>query len=134
MAGHTTNYHDTLILVAEDCRRGEGTVPDRQGTVAALQHELLADAPYRMTSDELLWQVELARNDSLTDSASAREAYFSKGRACLRASPLVKSYGWGIHHDAKGRVALIGAETEAYRKLADDPAVIKLAGMRSKRA
>lgn len=130
---HTTNYSDTLILVAEDCPKREGTLPARAGTVAALQHGLLSRSPYEMTSDDLLWRVELLRRSGLLDNDSERERYFSKGRACLRASPLVKSFGWGLHHDGDGRVALVGMETDAYRRLVDDPSVTKLAGMRSRR-
>ena len=65
--------------------------------------------------------------------AGSREAFFAKPQACLRASPLVKQFGWGIHHDAEGRVALLAIESEAYRTLLDDPAVRKTPGMRSKR-
>jgi len=53
--------------------------------------------------------------------------------ACLRASPLVKTYGWGIHHDSEGKVALVGRQTDEYKKLVQDRDVEKVAGMRSRR-
>ena len=134
MPGRSTNYRETLILTAGDCPRRQGTVPARQGSVAALQYQLLAKARYRLTSDDLLWRVALLRDGSLSDTPEDRERYFASDRACLRASPLVKSYGWGIHHDREGRIALVGCESDDYRRLERDPAVTKLAGLRSRRA
>ena len=132
---HTTNYSDTLILVSPDCRVDTGRVPSKPGTVAATQHVLLRDAPYRMTSDDLLVAVEARRRQmSDAEQEALRAEFFAKPRACLRASPLVKSYGWGIHHDASGRIALVGCETAEYRRLSDDPAIAKRPGMRSRRS
>jgi hypothetical protein len=134
MPEHTTNYYDTLILIAPDCPVEAGSVPPKPGTVAAMQYERLAAAPYSLTSDDLIFDVHADRNGVPPDERDvARAAFFSKGQPCLRSSPLVKSYGWGVHHDGAGRVAVFGAETPQYRKLAEDPAVTKVHGMRSKR-
>jgi hypothetical protein len=65
---------------------------------------------------------------------AARAAFFSKGQPCLRSSPLAKRYGFGIHHDAEGRVALYGMETPEYRKLAGDKKLKVVKAMRSKKA
>src|SRR5436853_7391628 len=108
-AMHSTNYFSTLILVSSDCAASAATEPPKPGTVAAIQYEMLSPSPYQMTSDDLLVAVEARRksvkHDKLTEF---KEAFFSKPHACLRCSPLVKSYGWGIHHDANGKVALVG--------------------------
>ncbi|WP_245862193.1 DUF6157 family protein [Georgenia soli] len=69
----------------------------------------------------------------------AREEFFARPQACLRSSPLGKTYGWGTHHDAEGRVALVGVETERYRLLAagrdeaDRPLTVVRAMRRSRR-
>jgi hypothetical protein len=47
---------------------------------------------------------------------------------------LGKRYGWGIHHDADGRVALVALGSDEYEALAGDPAVTQRRAMRSKRA
>lgn len=133
MPMHTTNQTDMLTRVSSDCARMEGTVPTRAGTVAALQYELISRAPYGLTSDDILWTVERLRR-GIQDTPEARADFFSRPRACLRASPLVKSFGWGLHHDSQSRVALVGRESERYRELDADPAVAKANGMRSKRA
>ena len=131
---HSTNYIATLITPAPDCPAKYGTAPPKAGTIAALQYRLLAEAPYAMTSDDLLWAVRCARTAGDAADAVARAAFFAVPMACLRASPLVKTYGWGLHHDAAGRVALVGAETAAFSHLQNDPALTQRPGMRSARA
>lgn len=128
---HTTNYVSTFIVVAPDTTATVATVPDKPGTVATLQYEMLAAKPYAMTSDDLLFAVYAARND-VKPSKATREAFFAKPQACLRASPLPKTYGFGLHHDAKGRVALVPMESARYADLSDDPHVKTVAAMRSK--
>lgn len=125
---HSTNYRNTLITVATDCPVDVGTPPDRSGTVAAWQFALLSAAPYTMTSDQLLLAVATSRKGEI-----AAETFFAKPQACLRTSPLVKTYGFGLHHDDQGRVALVAKESPRYAELAADPAVTKRPGMRSSR-
>ncbi len=60
-------------------------------------------------------------------------AFFARGQPCLRTSPLAKTYGWGIHSDAAGRVALVGMESERYAAFVADDATVKTAAMRSGR-
>lgn len=134
---HTTNYFDTFIKVAEDSKTArsiEPVIKKDKKTIARLQFELLSKNPYRYTSDDLLFQVHALRND-LAESqyGQARAEFFSKGQACMRASPLAKTHGFGIHCDGAGKLALYGMETPAYQKLLDDPKVQKLKAMRSKR-
>jgi len=132
---HTTNYVETLILPSPDCPAAAAKVPARPGSVAAMQHERLAAAPYAMTSDELLFGIHADRQGiAAGERPAARAAFFSKGQACLRASPLVKSHGWALHHDAAGRVALVDPAGPRFAELVARADVAKLSGMRSKRA
>lgn len=134
----TTNYHETLIEIAEDCPVTVGQEPPRNGekqTVASRQFDMIYAAPYRFTSDDVIFTVHADRAGlPERERPAERERFFSKGRACLRSSPLVKRYGWGIHSDAKGRVALVPAGSEEYRLLQADSGVRKVKAMRSKRA
>ena len=132
---HTTNYFDTFIEVADDSKVSEGQVPkDNNGkkTIALAQFELIFKNPYLYSSDDVLFQVFASRND-LTESEYklAREQFFSKGQACLRASPLTKQFGWGVHFDKKGKVALYGMETAKYHEFVADPAIKKVKAMRN---
>jgi len=132
---HTTNYVNTLIEVSEDCPVETGQVPKSPGTVAALQYAFIAEEPYRHTSDEVLVAVAAARQQR-PESAwpEVRAELFAKPQACLRSSPLVKTHGWGIHHDDKARVALVARGSAEYARLQSDPMVVKIRGMRSKKA
>lgn len=130
----TTNYVDTFIAVASGCPATAGEVPAKTGTIASLQLELLKAQPYALTSDDLLFEIHARRNGIAdADRASARAAFFARPQACLRASPLVKTHGWGLHHDAQGRIAAYGVETAAYRSLADCADLKQVSGMRSTR-
>jgi len=137
MKVHSTNYEDTFITIADDCPTVEGTVPPLKGdkkSVANLQYEMIKDQPYKYTSDDVLFGVYAMRNDiSETEMEAERQKFFSKGQPCFRASPLTKRYGWGVHSDADGKIALFGAETEAYEKFTSAKDVISVQAMRSKR-
>lgn len=131
----TTNYFQTFITVSPDSKAKVSAVPSKAGSIAALQHALLSADPYRFTSDDLLFEVHAQRKEiPEADRESERAAFFSRSQACLRTSPLVKQFGWGIHHDDKGKVAAYGVESEAYRKLSQKLGVKCVAGIRSKKA
>ncbi len=137
MKTHTTNYQNTFIEVAEDCPVQGGEVPPQKGdakTVANLQFELIQKHPYRYTSDEVLFQVYADRNDlTKKEYKDARDLFFSKGQPCLRTSPLAKRYGWGVHHDQNGKVALYGRETPEYQKFSEDKSLKVVKAMKTSR-
>lgn len=134
---HTTNYKNTFIEVAEDCPVTKGEIPSLKNgkeTVASLQFKLLKDSPYIYTSDEVLFKVHTLRNE-LTEAefTKAHREFFSKGQPCMRASPLTKRYGWGIHSDNEGKMALVNRDSEKYEKLLKEEGLAKVKAMRSKR-
>ena len=134
----STNYFNTLIEVAEDSSATTGEPPPVAGdekSVAALTYEMLHAHPYEFTSDDVVFSVFAARKGVPKEALKAqRERFFAKGQACLRASPLAKRYGWGIHSDEEGRVALYGVDSKEYRGLVADGSVVKKKAMRAKRA
>ena len=134
----TTNYTGTFIQVAEDCPATTAEEPPAgrgAPTVATLQYALIAARPYELTSDDVVFDVHAERRGiAEADRAEAREAFFATGQPCLRASPLAKRYGWGIHHDDDGRVALVPLGSPEYAALAADPEIRQLRAMRSRRA
>lgn len=87
-----------------------------------------------MTSDDVIFQ-RVAEKEGIpeADRTAAQKAYFQKGRACLRTSPLAKQYGWGIHADAEGRLALVAAESDEYAELSANDDVKKVAAMKRSR-
>lgn len=134
---HSTNYFNTFILVADDSLLDEGQMPPQKGekkSVANLQFEMLYENPYKFTSDEVLFTVFAERKGFLkADFEIEKEAYFSKGQPCFRASPLTKRYGWGVHANAEGKIAIYSADSKHYQKFLDDDSIKKVKGMRSKR-
>lgn len=134
---HSTNYYNTFIEIAEDCKTNHGEMPPIKGdkkTVANLQFDMLYDNPYKYTSDEVLFGVFAIRKEFVEgEMDEQREHFFSKGQPCFRASPLTKSYGWGIHCNKEGKIAIFGAETDEYKKIMEDDSVKKIKAMSSKR-
>lgn len=137
MKVHTTNYNDTFIVVADDCPVTKGEVPPTKTankSVANIQYDILRKNPYKYSSDDVLFQVYAERND-LTESEleEARTRFFSKGQPCFRASPLTKRYGWGIHYNKDGKMALYGRESEEYNMFSGDQSLKVLKAMKSSR-
>ncbi len=62
------------------------------------------------------------------------DVLFSKPHACMRASQLPKKYGFGIHYDSEGRIAISGMETpENERFVQSGDEITLLNGMRRRR-
>ncbi|MCE7992906.1 MAG: hypothetical protein HEP71_13035 [Roseivirga sp.] len=137
MKQHSTNYENTFIEIAEDCPVSQGEIPPLKGdkkSLANLQFEMLHDKPYQYTSDDVFFKVFATRKDLIdSELETARQEFFSKGQPCFRASPLTKRYGWGVHSNAEGKVALYGAESEAYERFVADSTIAKVTAMRTKR-
>jgi Family of unknown function (DUF6157) len=136
---HTTNYYDTFILVAEDCPVTSGEIPPLKGndkTIANLHFEMVVDNPYKYTSDDIIFHAYAIKNciSGKAALAAARETFFSKGQACLRASPLTKRYGWGVHSNAEGKVAIYDTGSKEYKQFSKDKTIKQLKAMRSKKA
>lgn len=135
------SYTNTFIAAAEDCRATTGEVPPARAerpTVAHTQYAMLAAAPGRWTQEDVLLASSpevRGRNDlDEAELARLREEYFAQPRACLRASPLPKSFGWGLHYDAEGRITLHAVDSPEYARLRSDPSLSQLKAMRSSRA
>jgi hypothetical protein len=133
---HTTNYFDTFIEVAEDCPTEHAQEPPiaESPSIAALHYRLIAEQPYSRTSDDVIFETYALRAGVAVNDALERALFFSVGRPCLRSSPLGKRYGWGLHHDDQGRVALVARESDEYALRTADPDIAHTRAMRSKRA
>lgn len=88
---------------------------------------MLVDSPYRYTSDDVIYETKGA------PKGIGREAFFAKGQPCFRASALTKRYGWGVHSDAEGKIAIYAMESPEYGRLASDKSIDHLKAMRNKR-
>lgn len=134
------NYRDTFIAIADDSPTKISMVPrDKPGkkTVAAIQYELLADHPYELTQEDVLFQTH-ARHKHLPAAelkkhgTQLRAEFFARDQPCLRTSPLARKYGWGFHFDTNGKVALHAVESTEYEQLVKQAAKV-LKALRSSR-
>lgn len=133
---HTTNYTHTFIEIAEDCPATVGEIPPQKGTnrtIANIQFELLnKNAPYSLTSDDVLFQTYAEKNGiPKSEWKKAREVFFSKGQPCMRCSPLTKRYGWGVHSNEAGKIALVAAGSTEYKKRLKDKTLKVVKAMRT---
>ena len=70
---------------------------------------------------------------ALATMTLAGSAFFANPQACLCTSPLVKTYGWGLHHDAQSRVAAYAVDSPEYRAFAKRKDLQIVRGMRNSR-
>jgi len=133
----STNYYNTFIEVADDCPVAKAEVPLSKGdkrTAAAIQYEMIISNPYKYTSDDVIFYVFAEKNGLIEEEYThQRENFFSKGQACLRCSPLVKRYGWGIHNNHEGKVAIYPLGSDKYEELINNGDLQHVKGMRSSR-
>jgi len=132
------NHYNMFVEVAEDCPVTSAQIPKAKAgakTIPLIQYEMLAGQPYTYTQEDVLFEVHATRS-SIPDEqrAAEREVFFSKGRPCLRTSSLGKRYGWGIHHNAEGKLALYGIDSIEYETLKNDSSIKHVKAMRSSRS
>jgi hypothetical protein len=131
------NYYNTLIEVADDCPATEAQVPQARGgkkTKAVVEYELLVNHPYVYTEEDIAFEVYAVLHEIPKASRpKEREKFLSKGHPHLRVSALAKRYGWGIHNDAEGKVALVAVESPGYKQLLGDPCITRIKAFRSTR-
>ncbi len=132
----STNYFNTFIEVAADCPAKTAQVPPvgKKPTVANIQFEMITENPYKHTSDDVIFSVHAFKNNiEPKKQEKERQEFFSKGQACMRCSPLAKRYGWGVHSNDKGKIAIYAVESAEYKKFCSDSKLAHTKAMRSKK-
>ena len=133
---HSTNYINTFIEVAPDTKANHSTPPPSKSkkTVGEMHFSLITSNPYVYTSDDVIFSAYAEKQDLTSEELeAARKQFFSKGQPCLRTSPLTKTYGYGIHCDKEGKIALYGMETDEYQQFVNDDSILKVKAMKSKK-
>ncbi|GAB6258088.1 DUF6157 family protein [Peribacillus sp. NPDC055009] len=131
------SYKNTLITISEDSKVTSAKVPvikNEKPTIAYIEHDLINNNPYKFTQEDVQFKTFLIKSQiEEENTAELREQFFSKPKACFRASTLVKNYGWGIHYDNQGKIAIYDVNSKMYNQLLKQADITKLKGMRSKR-
>jgi hypothetical protein len=102
---------EELIEVAESCPMHHAVEPPDERcekTVARIAYEVLTESPYRYTEAEFFYEVHFVRRNRPDLKI---ESYN------IRRSPLAQRYGWGIHRNPEGKLALVAMESDRYREL-----------------
>lgn len=131
------SYKNTFIVISEDSTVSSGIVPiprNEKPTIASIEYDLIKNNPYKFTQEDIQFKTYLTKNQIESDHQDElREQFFSKPKACFRASPVVKNYGWGIHYDEQGKIAIYDVHSEKYNHFLHSDNITILKGMRSKR-
>lgn len=131
------SYKDTFITISEDSGVHSAIIPlprNNKPTIASIEYALISNNPYKYIQEDVQFQTYLIKNEIISDQLDEiREEFFQKPKACFRASPLVKKYGWGIHYDDEGKLAIYAVNSEAYERFLISDHITLLKGMRSKR-
>jgi len=132
------NYYNTLIEIAEDSPATKAEVPKPKGgkkTKPVIEYEMIANHPYKYTEEDIAFETyAVLHNIPKAIWPKERQTFLSKGHPHLRVSALAKRYGWGIHNNAEGKVALIAVNSLKYEKLMKDPRTTKIKAFRSESA
>ncbi|CAH0318105.1 hypothetical protein SRABI96_05322 [Peribacillus sp. Bi96] len=131
------SFKNTLITISEDSKVTAAKVPvfkNDKPTISYIEHDLINNNPYKFTQEDVQFKTYLIKNQIEEENVvELREQFFKKSKACFRASPLVKNYGWGIHYNNQGKIAIYDVKSEMYNQLLNQVDITKLNGMRSKR-
>ena len=133
---HATNYFNSFIAIADDCPVSVAEIPPqkKEKTAANIEYEMIKNHPYQYTSDEMLFQVYAIKNNiSDSDRDTEKVKFFSKGQPCFRSSPLTKRYGWGVHYDGEGKMALYAMESTEYSDFSQNRNLKVFKALRSKK-
>jgi len=137
----SSGYVDTFIHVAADCPAANSVIPEGKKEtkpVHVLQYELLQQYPYQLTQEDLIYEVHIRHKAVHVDNERQKEMVwnelFSKPHPCMRASMLPKKYGWGVHFNGEGKIALYPMESDEYTHFTASGNVKVLAAMRNKKA
>lgn len=133
---------DQFIEIAPDSPTQKSVVPQDKGdkrSIATIEYALLSSKPYAYTLAELKFATHVQHKQIPAAELEVHrkqiwDDYFAKPYACMRASPLTKRYGWGVHYDEQGRIAIYPVESQEYQRFVKDASIKKFSAMRSKRA
>ncbi|WP_440890175.1 DUF6157 family protein [Vibrio sp. WZ-1] len=99
---------EELILMSQDTIATQSEMPPESDAITRIVYEVLTEHPYRFTEPELHREVHYERRGM---------RHLKIGSYSIKRSNLLKKYGWGIHKDSDGRLALVASDTDKYVRL-----------------
>lgn len=98
----STIIPNSFIAISPDCPIFTAEIPPIKNprTIPQIEYEMIMNNPYTYSSDDVLYAANAERR------GISREAYFATVQPDFRLSPLVKRYGWGLHTNLEGKIAI----------------------------
>ena len=103
--------NEVLIKVAEDTPVDHAIDPpdrDLNKSIARITFEVLIENPYRYSEMELFNEVHFVRRNRRDLKINSYS---------IKRSRLCQEFGWGIHRNKEGKLALIAMDSDKYQKL-----------------
>jgi hypothetical protein len=119
---------NTLIMPSDDCDTPVAVVPagkNKKNPIPVDWYQNLIKCPHKYTEREFRELVYFTIRGDMTNKIDEYDS---------RRSLLCRKYGWGIHFDGSGRMALLGRESKEFKTLSADPLVTKVRAFNAKRA
>ena len=123
----STIIPSSFVAVSPDCPALTAEVPPTRSprTIPQIEFEMLINNPYVYSSDDVLYAANAERR------GISREDYFATIQPDFRLSPLVKRYGWGVHTNSKGKIAIYPLASAEYEKFISNASIRQFRGNRS---
>ena len=123
----STIIPNSFIAVSPDCPAFTAEVPPFRDprTIPQIEYEMLINNPYTHSSDDVLYAADAERR------GISWEDYFATVQPDFRLSPLVKRYGWGVHTNINGKVAIYPLDSTEYGIFSSDVTIQQFKGNRS---
>lgn len=101
---------EELIEVAEDYLEKYAQEPPNGNTktIPRIEYELLIASPYNFTERELFYEVHVVHRN---------RPHLKIDTYNIKRSLLVQSFGWGLHRNSEGKLALVALESDRYKEL-----------------
>ena len=101
---------EELIEVAEDYQVKYAQEPPNGNpkTIPRIEYELLIANPYKFTERELFYEVHVVHRN---------RPHLKIDSYNIKRSLLVQSFGWGLHRNSEGKLALVALECDRYKEL-----------------
>lgn len=104
-----------------------GVVPrsERDPTPArVVLYDLVSRNPYKFTPEDLTFELHVRKPGPGRAEVHRRRAELwaglsARSHPCLRACVPAKRFGWGLHVNADGKVALYGRESAEYHQFTE---------------
>ncbi|CAH1531384.1 hypothetical protein P5868_004794 [Vibrio parahaemolyticus] len=99
---------ECLFLISEDATSRVHVIPPNNGRIPRISYDVLSENPYVFTEEEFYHEVHVVRRQREDLNLATYN---------IRKSELLQQFGWGIHRNSEGKLALIPAESAKYKEL-----------------